>query len=153
MNNNRFQRSIARYATLGVLLLATGCASIDERDNDGGQYDALQRRPQAKTDYQHVGAADGYEHISQQSPSNVDGLFRQGAAAYRRADLTGAERYFTKVLEQDPKHSRATYNLAMIHLHRAYDGLVRYVRFESSGPRQSAVQDLIRRLDNFNAGQ
>ena len=162
MNSNRLCRNAAYCALLSVLLLATGCASTGARDYGGDRYASSKQWPQAKTNYQHdqyAGAANNYGHGSQQTPSNVDSVFRQGTAAYQRGDLTSAERYFTQVLKQDSNHSRATYNLAMIHLHRAYDGLARYHRIESNkglgsnGLRQNAVQDLIYRLDAFNAGQ
>ena len=162
MNSNGHYRNAAYCLLLSVLLLATGCASTGARDYGGDRYAALKQWTQAKTNSQHnqyAGEANNYGHGSQQTLYNVDSVFRQGTSAYQRGDLTSAERFFTLVLKQDSNHSRATYNLAMIHLHRAYDGLARYHRIESkkglgsNGLRQNAVQDLIFRLDAFNAGQ
>ncbi len=81
---------------------------------------------------------------------DVEGLVRDATAQYRAGDGAAAERSFQEALRRSPGHPRATYNLAMIYLQRAYDGLHRYhLQRDANTPHDRRVESLLRDLSNF----
>ncbi|MEX0430667.1 tetratricopeptide repeat protein [Spiribacter insolitus] len=64
-------------------------------------------------------AQRGYEDAIAASPDLISPHFQLGLIAYGRGNDRSAIQRFNAVLERDPGHVLATYNLAMVHLQRA----------------------------------
>lgn len=142
-----------------AILLLGGCASSKAPYADSvepAKDDAAQRWQRGGSDYQQGRPAktqSPYETALQQDRTNPDSVFRLGTAAYRRGDFAGATTHFEQVLAQQPNHSRAAYNLAMVRLRGAYEGLQRYLQLEPKGKPAAAARKLLQSLDAFNGTQ
>lgn len=152
----RFKSRRACAAVAIVVLFLGGCASSKAPYADGitpAKDDAAQRWQRGGSDYQPERPANtqgAYQTDLKRDRANPEGAFRLGTDAYRRGDFSNAVTHFEQVLAQQPNHSRAAYNLAMLHLHSAYDGLQRYLELEPNGKPAPAARELVRSLDAFN---
>lgn len=153
--DKHWQSGLWRLSMVSVFCLMTACASTGGTRPGSDTGAVLQKWHQAEAEYKrgnYTVAQNAYKGVLQIHPAHADSLFRLGTIAYRNGDLAMAEDYFRQVLKKNPNHSRATYNLAMIYLNRAYDGLRHYLYLEPKGHRHKVTQDLVRRMDVFNAG-
>ena len=119
-----------------ALACLSGCAST--RVGDSAAEDGW-GRPRNATE-----AEGGGKKVPLQ---NIEVEFRKGTQAYRSGNVDQAEEHFRTVLARNARHARATYNLSMIYLHRAYDGLQHYARIESQPERSARARKIVEKLD------
>lgn len=131
-----------RIALVLLLVLFSGCATIGaSHDTDNSDWGNLERTAPATNANDTTSVAD------------IDSVFHRGTSAYRNGDLDKAEAHFRAVLQRNPRHSRATYNLSMIYLQRAYDGLQHYARIEPESQRSDRARYLVKQLDTLGTAK
>jgi len=140
---NEQQNSMGRGSVILIvsLVVLSGCAATDTYETAGNDWGKKQP------------AAYAANSDSQATAGDIEAVFRSGTSAYRGGDLDGAETHFRAVLQRNPHHSRATYNLSMIYLQRAYDGLQHYARIEPESERSRRARALVEQLGTLRAAK
>lgn len=81
--------------------------------------------------------------------SDYQKLTNDAAKAYSTGDLETAESLFASLQSQYPEDSRSVYNLAMLNLQKAYEGLQRFVLIESNADLQKQAQNMLEILSGI----
>ena len=81
--------------------------------------------------------------------SNYQKLTNDAAKAYSTGDLETAESLFASLQSQYPKDSRSVYNLAMLNLQKAYEGLQRFVLIETNADLQKQAEKMLETLSGI----
>ena len=79
---------------------------------------------------------------------NCEQMTARAAEAYGHGDLDGAETLFKTLRQRNPNDPRAVYNLAMLNLQRAYDGLRSYVVLETVNRKKQQAVELLQHLSD-----
>ena len=141
--------ALLRILIVTTLLLATGCATTGKVDTkQQNRWEPLTTRNRQNPI---VNSKSLNVFGDRQYSQSLVELFTLGTDAYRAGDINKAEDYFRQVLRKQPRHSRATYNLSMIYLQRAYEGLQHFTRLETSNAQRKVALEMIRRLDGFSS--
>ncbi len=140
--------AILRVLSITPLLIATGCATT------GNAYNTQRDDWEPMTNYSRQTLTADSKSVNMDGikshTENLEDVFQHGATAYRAGNLDSAEQYFRQVLQKNPRHSRATYNLSMVYLQRAYEGLQHFTRLESSDDQRRVAHNLIQQLDGLS---
>lgn len=131
-----------------IAMLLTGCSTVPPTSNPG----VLARLAKADAAYQSGNfdtAESIYLKLLSDAPPAVEARFRLGVIAYHRGNLHEAETYFQKVLAHDPRHSRALYDLSMVHLEQARRLLRRYEALEPVRAAEPVLVDLRKALERL----
>lgn len=81
--------------------------------------------------------------------SDYQKLTNDAARAYSTGDLETAESLFASLQAQYPKDSRSVYNLAMLNLQKAYEGLQRFVLIETNADLQKQAEKMLKTLSDI----
>lgn len=102
----------------------------------------------ASTGYKHEDYNDSaFKQIEPQaSVSDYEQLTNAAAKAYSTGDLKKAESLFTNLQSKYPQDSRSAYNLAMLNLQKAYEGLQLFVTLETNSDLQRQAERILKQL-------
>lgn len=129
-------------------LILQGCLATTGLDRPH-TVEQLEEADQALAEGDLETAQRGYENAISRSPALVSPHFQLGLIAYGRGRDRTAIEHFNAVLNRDPGHVLATYNLAMVHLQVARGLLARHEELApvSAGrPALMAVREAIESL-------
>ena len=144
-----------------VVALVTGCQSLKPVDAEKStsnkpevigidQLQALSKQADElyqSRDFDRAGAI--YSEILIQDPKNLQANYRLGNIAFRQQNWAQARTHYSAVIEIEPRHARAQYNLAMTYLTLAERHLKFYAATAGADANLSAVAKLVMALDDI----
>lgn len=102
------------YTCILILMIFTGCASSGPAFLSHALNDDLQEGRQLIREGHYKQASDELTIFLEISPKNTEGRFLRGLAYQNLEQFSLAIQDYEKILQQDPKYSKAHYNLGMI---------------------------------------
>lgn len=126
-------------ATLALALLAA-CASSPERQLTSA-VDLQQRAEQAYTAGDMPAAEAAYRQLTEAMPDNTDGWFRLANVYARMQQYEQAAMAYQHVLQRDPSHAKAWYNLGVVRLREAEAAFVQ-------GSRTARADETLQKSSN-----
>ncbi len=137
-----------------LTLFLIGCEGMGSKKNHPAEspHIVLNRAEALYKSRQLEQAANLYNQILQQDPSNVKALYRMGNISFRLSDLDAASVYYKRVIKIDPRHSRAQYNLAMSHLSLAEKHLKFYAATAQETSDMRLVSKIVGFLNDISSG-
>lgn len=142
-----------------VCLFVSGCASVSPRgfqDEGKSKVEQIQFALSTAQSYYEQGALDlaksEFEKVLALDPSNLTSLYRMGHIAFRTNDFDSAEKFFRKVVAQNPRYEKAYYNLAVLNLIKAEKNLQYYSATTDPETDLKEISLMLKYIGEFAAG-
>lgn len=151
-----------------AVFLASGCSVLGEKtleDVVAAEYKQSQeeqqrlmllreRHAQAEAYYQDGLldlAAKEFSGVLELKPDDEAALYRLGNIAFRKGDLDKSAAFFEKVINLNPRHAKAHYNVAIIRLSQSESHFKYYAALAEKGGDLSKISDLLGDIDRFSS--
>lgn len=151
--SRKLHRVVGLSISIGAAIILGGCAITGDDKAAAGYQHLGMRVPgssynTAPAQHDRPGQQTSSPYTDQ--PTYSGSSFESGNAAYRRGDIDVAEQHYRAVIAKEPRHQRAHFNIAMLYLHRAYEGLQRYLELEPDADRRRAAQWFVDQLERIS---
>lgn len=94
-------------------------------------------------------AAEHFDDVLLIESDNLAALYRLGNISFRHQELDRAANYFGAVIELNPRHARAHYNVAVIDLMKAQRHLQLYVATADPSADLQKVRKILAEINTF----
>ncbi len=133
---------------LVITALASGCSTVSLQPLAAG-YEKLEKADKAFRDGDWETANELYGAVAEAQPRLISPHLRLGIIDYRQGRPKGAAGHFEAVLQRNPDHVVATYNLAVTHLQRARTLLDRHEQLAPVSASRPALVDVRKALERL----
>ncbi|MDX1693498.1 MAG: tetratricopeptide repeat protein [Ketobacteraceae bacterium] len=156
----RLKRAILALLGIAFLVLSSGCAMIQERQEEERLLQDV-KRDRLKSELYDAGedfyrqgkleeAQTEFRKMVEHFPDSIIAHYRLGNIAFRLRNLDNAAYHFEKVVELKPRHSKAHYNLALIRLLQSEEHLKFYTATVNPEADVSAISDFLGDINDFS---
>jgi len=135
---------------LAIAVLVSGCGSLSLEPHAGG-YEKLEKAEKAFRNGDLETANQLYGEVADAQPRLISPHLRLGIIDYRQGRPKGAAGHFQAVLQRNPDHVVATYNLAVTHLQRARALLDRHERLAPVSASRPALVNVRKALERLKS--